>query len=213
MWSSITCRRSKRRTLGPIKRYCYPPTYVVNRGKILLLELPRGWQQDFLREMFDRRRDHNPSIIVLIEPKMSGSGVDEVCKKHGKSHWVRSEAEGFSGGIWLLWDDSAINVVPVDVNRFFIHALVSLKNGLRCMLTAVYASPRGSVRRNLWAKLDMLVIEKPWILMGDFNCVLRSEERSSGSGVFSSFVVGKSAGFDRFGLPGSEVYLELWCEC
>lgn len=150
--------------------------------------------KDFLREMFEWRRVHNPSIIVLIETEISGSRADAICNKLGKIHWVRSDAEVFSGGIWLLWDESVINVVPMDANRYFIHAVVSLKNGLRCMLTAMYTSPRENVRKHLWVELDTLVVNEPWVLLGDFNCVLSSEERSSGSGISSSFLQWVSRG-------------------
>lgn len=52
---------------------------------------------------------------------------------------------------------------------------------------AVYASPQTGVRQFLWDKLDALEVGVPWILIGDFNCVLRTDERSLKSGVSSSF--------------------------
>lgn len=37
----------------------------------------------------------------------------------------------------------------------------------------------------LWKKLKE--VDRPWMLIGDFNCVLKEEERSSNSGTLSSF--------------------------
>lgn len=51
----------------------------------------------------------------------------------------------------------------------------------------MYASPQPSTRKFLWDKLDALAVEIPWALIGDFNCILTVEERSSSSGVPSSF--------------------------
>lgn len=47
-------------------------------------------------------REHMPSIIVLIEPRINGEVADVVCKKLGKKTWIRSEAFGFSDGVWVL---------------------------------------------------------------------------------------------------------------
>lgn len=55
------------------------------------------------------------------------------------------------------------------------------------MLMAVYTSPNASVRRHLCLTLNKMSIERPWLLMGDFNCILRGEEMSSGDGVSDSF--------------------------
>lgn len=47
----------------------------------------------------------------------------------------------------------------------------------------VYASPHGSKRRELWRVLTNFSESTtgPWILMGDFNCILDSSERSEGA--------------------------------
>lgn len=82
-----------------------PPTKIVNGRKHFVLELPWGKSEDFLRELKELRQCYRPVLIVLIEPKISGAETNTICKKMGKLHWARSEAEGFSGGIWLLWDD------------------------------------------------------------------------------------------------------------
>lgn len=52
---------------------------------------------------------------------------------------------------------------------------------------SVYAPPHASRRSGLWGKLDELPVEGPWLLIGDFNCVLREVERSSRRGASSSF--------------------------
>lgn len=46
-----------------------------------------------------------PSILGLLEPKVSGSPVDRICSILGFDQWVRIESSGFSGDIWLLWNN------------------------------------------------------------------------------------------------------------
>lgn len=55
--------------------------------------------KEFFREMREIKRSFDPVVIILLEPKINGDIADDVCKSLGKSRWVRSEAEGFSGGI------------------------------------------------------------------------------------------------------------------
>lgn len=59
------------------------------------------------------------------------------------------------------------------------------------MLTALYASPQPSIRRYVWDQLEALERGLPWMIVGDFNCVLLDEERSSkirASGLFQNWV-------------------------
>lgn len=130
-----------------------------------------------MREMNEWRRRYKPTSIVLIEPKISGSGADEVCRRLGKTNWISSEATGFSGG--LLWDDARVKLMPLEADKSFIYVIVTLKNGMRWTFRVVYASPRAAVRWHLWGKLSEPINKDPWLVMGDFNCVLRGEERSS----------------------------------
>jgi len=58
----------------------------------------------FLTSMFDYITQHKPSIVVLLETHISGTRADTVCRKLGFQGCFRVEAQGFSGGIWLLWD-------------------------------------------------------------------------------------------------------------
>ena len=51
---------------------------------------------------------HNPSILGLVETKVSGPNANDICKRIGFDHWVRVEALGISGGIWLFWRKESV---------------------------------------------------------------------------------------------------------
>lgn len=53
---------------------------------------------------------HNVSLLAIFETRVSGDRVSRIVRKIGflKSFWV--EAVGFSDAIWILWDDSVLNV-------------------------------------------------------------------------------------------------------
>lgn len=142
---------------------------------------------EFLREM-ELLRVHRPDILILIEPKISGEIATKVCKKLKKIHWILSEADGFSSGVWVLWDEDDIQVSPRYIHHQFIHMSIVSGDQQRWELTALYASPQASSRRQLWSALDQIAVNGAWALIEDFNCVLRVEEWSSGNGVSSSFI-------------------------
>lgn len=61
-----------------------------------------------LREIRDLIGVHQPVLIVLLEPRVSGDVADGICKKLGKKVWIRFEANVFSGGIWMFRDEDGI---------------------------------------------------------------------------------------------------------
>lgn len=60
-------------------------------------------------------------------------------------------------------------------------------DGLVWELTAVYASLNPTIRRCLMEKLGGIEVSQPWILVGDFNCILHGEETSSNTEGSCSF--------------------------
>ena len=58
--------------------------------------------------MKDLLKQHKPDILGLLEPKVSRSQADDVCQKLGFKEWIRVEAVGFSGGIWIFWNSSLV---------------------------------------------------------------------------------------------------------
>lgn len=132
-------------------------------------------------------RTYKPTFIVLLEPKVSGDVADGVCKRIRRDHWCRFEAEGLSGGVWILWNKAEVGVTIRFVHKYFIHVTVRSLERSYWELAALYASPNARRRRKIWSKLHEIKVENAWALIGDFNCVLTPEERSSGRGASSSF--------------------------
>ncbi|KAL8153415.1 hypothetical protein V2J09_011175 [Rumex salicifolius] len=128
------------------------------------------------------RRNHI-NTLVLFEPKISGTLAENVCKGFSLKNSFRIEARGFSGGIWLLWDDDFDLFEVISVNDNFIRINVS-KQRKNFHMIFVYAPPSYNRRRRFWAELtqEVLLIQGDLILGGDLNCILDSSERQGGSG-------------------------------
>ncbi|XP_039020825.1 uncharacterized protein LOC120152733 [Hibiscus syriacus] len=147
----------------------------------------------YLRHFKKFVADFNPSVVGLLETRVSGCKTDTVVKKMGYPNSFRIEVHGFSGGIWLLSQNN-VQVMLHSVSNQFVHFQVqseSLPSSI--FVTVVYAGPHISIRRNLWPKLAMLDpgSNNPWVLGGDFNAILNSDERIGGAagrcGICKSF--------------------------
>ncbi|MCI16770.1 hypothetical protein A2U01_0037914, partial [Trifolium medium] len=93
------------------------------------------------------------------------------------------EAQGFSGGIWLMWNRLDIKVNLITTDFHFLHVQVQEKNVDPWLLTVVYASPREQERGETWNKLRQLAanINEPWLMVGDFNEIASPEEKKGGA--------------------------------
>ncbi|XP_056688691.1 uncharacterized protein [Spinacia oleracea] len=83
------------------------------------------------------------------------------------------------GRIVLAWKPGEFQVNPIFCSSQLIHCEISLKNGTKFWSSFIYAHNTQKERLVLWNDLCDLTarITGPWILMGDFNCVLNTDER------------------------------------
>ncbi|KAL4589627.1 hypothetical protein LXL04_002535 [Taraxacum kok-saghyz] len=114
---------------------------------------------------------------------------------------------GLSGGLMTFWDNSLFQLVDVIRSRNFL-ALVGYWAGIagETILVNVYAPQPPREKRDLWAKIQNLMISRPgtWVVFGDFNAVRRPEERLN-----SVFCPRTAADFNRFILNSGLVDLNL----
>ncbi|GER38308.1 non-LTR reverse transcriptase [Striga asiatica] len=114
------------------------------------MELQRG------RNMKDLLVDVKPTIVAVVEPPISGLKARRMVRsfKFGKYHVI--DRVGFAGGIWLLWDDSVVEVEVLHGEPQWLHAMVKDNKGNVFLLSIVYASPIVEIRQQLWLKLEDL---------------------------------------------------------
>ncbi|CAI9114900.1 OLC1v1015718C1 [Oldenlandia corymbosa var. corymbosa] len=137
--------------------------------------------KEFHRAFSDTISQYKPDVMAVLEPRIGGKRADDVVKISGFDRSFRIEAQGFAGGIWILWRDR-VDVEIFKCHKQFLHT--ALKCGEeRFFMTFVYASPNVQRRRSLWHELESLAasVHGPWLLGGDFNSLLRSSEKQGGS--------------------------------
>ncbi|KAJ4833299.1 hypothetical protein Tsubulata_004319 [Turnera subulata] len=135
-------------------------------------------KRKFVRNCNEFCRINKPEVLAIVEPRISGRRATQVVRRLRFSSSHRVEARGFAGGIWLLWDETRIQMSILFNHPQFIHAKVT-RGDVSFLFTAVYGCPQEKWRKFLWLNLEALAltINEPWIVAGDFNAILAGEER------------------------------------
>ncbi|GLT69081.1 hypothetical protein SLA2020_412600 [Shorea laevis] len=81
---------------------------------------------EFKRNAMEIIREHNPGIFIIMETKLAGDRAVEVARSLGLPKWELVDADGYVGGIWVLWDDSRFSVDILSKGSQVIHALVKV---------------------------------------------------------------------------------------
>ncbi|KAH7835169.1 hypothetical protein Vadar_023516 [Vaccinium darrowii] len=137
----------------------------------------------FRRHFNDLVRDHHPTFVIIAETRIAGSRAKDLSEGLGFSHSFVVDSVGFSGGLWLLWNDDVFRCDALAITRQEIHASVQVhSNSTPFILSAIYACPDLDIRKELWENLCVLADNhnEPWLMMGDFNVILFSNEKFGG---------------------------------
>ncbi|OMO74878.1 Endonuclease/exonuclease/phosphatase [Corchorus olitorius] len=135
---------------------------------------------------------NNVQICFLMETKASVTKASKLVKNWGFECWEGTSANGLSGGTLLLWKPE-VNVEILSINKNLLSAYIICENK-SFWLTCIYGSPQQRNRQRVWNELvqfkHSLPTDAEWIVMGDFNQVLKSTDKVSES---SSTLTGAEA--------------------
>lgn len=136
-----------------------------------------------MRELLRRFK---PDMVFVFETHTQSSTARNYWDKEGYSMVVVEEAQGHSGGIWVLKNDGSNFTCQVLSSMHQCITLTISRRNRSWACSGVYASPVYSRRCLLWNHLRGLrgTITLPWALMGDFNEILSPSEQQGGD--FSS---------------------------
>ncbi|XP_071901209.1 uncharacterized protein [Coffea arabica] len=88
-----------------------------------------------------------------------------------------------NGRIWVFWDPSKASVKTIKLSSQFVHTeIVDKQSSLSLLATFVYASNSIDERECLWHDLVQLNVDSncSWIALGDFNTILKMDEKIGG---------------------------------
>ncbi|KAL8154035.1 hypothetical protein V2J09_011795 [Rumex salicifolius] len=122
-------------------------------------------------------------MLALFETHATGTKAAMICQRVGLENSFRVDAQGrvwdmviMEEGYWLGFH-----------SELYVHAKVEIE-GEVIHVIAVYGAPSPQRRRTLWEELKGVVspLTNPVFIGGDFNTILRVDERTGGNGRLST---------------------------
>ncbi|KAI9126310.1 hypothetical protein K1719_002731 [Acacia pycnantha] len=100
--------------------------------KILVWNSRGAASKGFVALLRYLRFRYKVDLVVILQPRISGSLATRVIKNWGFKNLGRVEAEEFSRGIWLLWGMDELFVDVLVKNDQFIHLTLNVENKRFC---------------------------------------------------------------------------------
>lgn len=125
---------------------------------------------------------HKPSIVCISEPFVLASSIPVSYWRSMSLSLVSTDDRGLlDPNLWLLCHDDLMVTVLSSTDQQVTFSCSF--DGVPCVVTAVYAKTSVVGRRQLWQDLmticDLHALG-PWVVLGDFNCVLGAHEKRGG---------------------------------
>lgn len=135
--------------------------------------LGRTIARDRIREFYSKLEFE---ILIVVEPliKPRKNVVKEMGLIEFSSSILHNGEEGRKANIWVIHRNE-IKVDVVSVSRQQITFLAD-----NVLISVVHAKSVYGLRRELWQQLEAVKGSMPWVVFGDFNCVLHYDEKHGG---------------------------------
>jgi exonuclease III len=124
----------------------------------------------------------NPcQIACLQETKLHSidPGLAAFVGTYRLNNFAFKPATGTRGGILLLWNDAAADLINVRIGRYSLSTDVTLRHNMTCfMLTVVSRRPEKEAFMNhLWHLKPH--DDSPWLILGDFNLIYKARDKNN----------------------------------
>ncbi|XP_062113638.1 uncharacterized protein LOC133824691 [Humulus lupulus] len=133
-------------------------------------------------------------IGALLENKLKMDKTNDMMSKvfFGWDHYNSSVVEG---RILVIWRKIFVKVQVLMEHKQFLHCLVTFSSlQLEIVISFVYGFNSMIERLEMWRGLSSIqVLNKPWLVVGDFNAMFNYDDRSGGKMVNANEILDSTA--------------------
>ncbi|XP_059285696.1 uncharacterized protein LOC132039170 [Lycium ferocissimum] len=118
------------------------------------------------------------SLVVIQEPFVKESKIDNYKYILG----MEGCHANTSNKIWIFWKQNLECTIYATEDQMVTCKISHNSVQKEFLLSVVYAKSKASGREDLWGYMRIIasVIDLPWVVCGDFNCILACEEKLGG---------------------------------
>lgn len=130
-------------------------------------------------------RSNQLDILAILESKCSWSKIQKfIQNKLVGWSFIDNFANANGGRIVIFWNPASVDLEEIQKHGQIVHCIVKCKvSSVTTRISFIYAANSLISRREVWQNLcdygDQL--NDPWLILGDFNNVLKPDERCNGS--------------------------------
>ncbi|XP_070012294.1 uncharacterized protein [Nicotiana sylvestris] len=144
------------------------------------------------KELCTYIKENNIKLVGLVETRVKKDKADHIAQLVVPGWQTRYNYDhALNGRIWMLWDPNFYDITVLDQSAQIMHcSIAGRKNPMNCFMNVVYGFNTNEKRKPLWKQLQALALQStiPWIIWGDFNSVLKIQDRLYGNPVTSNKV-------------------------
>ncbi|XP_060190867.1 uncharacterized protein LOC132620191 [Lycium barbarum] len=139
------------------------------------------------KELVTFIKENNVKLVGLVETRVKKNNVAFITDRIAPGWQAEYNYDyAVNGRLWVLWDTNVYEVTPLAKEAQYIHCAVKGKQiKVECHMTVVYGYNTVELRKPLWTHHQTLSGNTPWIIWGDFNAILTSQDKLNGASVTS----------------------------
>ncbi|XP_074314072.1 uncharacterized protein LOC141649277 [Silene latifolia] len=141
----------------------------------------RGMNKAFKQcEVVDCFKRNNLDIIGINETRVRNHKFNYISRLGFRYFSILTNYDQQDNGrIWVIWNKASLVVKPLSIGNQWIHVRVGSPGCPNLQVSLIYGLNSLEGRAGLWSFMQHCNPNGPWICLGDYNCVMNTDERIS----------------------------------
>lgn len=109
----------------------------------------------FRRFVQDMCRVHRPDFLCLLETRSNSSSVMDIPNLLHFQNNFRVHSDGFSGSLWVMWNNVGFQATVIGSSSQAIHMCVSDRDKEPWVLSFCYVRPHSDSKSQFWRDMEI----------------------------------------------------------